>query len=96
MGQRKAQFTERIADGIHGIADTKLIRVTEFDRLEILRIDLDDGNIVALVIADQFRFIILIIISCDSDGVGSGDDMIVCQDITVVCDDETRTGSLVG
>ena len=54
------QLAQRVADGDDAVADVQRIRVAEHDGGEVGRVDLQDGNVVALVVADELRVIALV------------------------------------
>ena len=96
VGQGEGQLAEGIADGIDGVADAQFVGIADGDRLEILRLDFEDGDVVALVVADDLRVIGLVVKGRDSDGVGVLDDMVVCKDVPVLGDDEAGSCGLEG
>ena len=78
--------TERIADRHHPIADVQLARVAELGKGQIAAgaTDLDQGQVGAIVLADQARFMLAVIRQFDFDRVGAAHDMITGENLTIV------------
>ena len=96
MGQGEGQLAHGVADGIDGIADAQLVGIADGDGLQILGIDLENGDVGGLIIADDLGVVGLAVIGGDGDGVGAADHMAVGENVAVVRDDEAGAGGLVG
>jgi hypothetical protein len=80
---------EGIADGVDLLADLQIGGVAERHRLQIGSFDLDDGQIVRLVGADDGGLVFLAVVQRDFDLAGVSDDVIVGEDVSFFIDDET-------
>ena len=90
--ERERQFAERVADGDDSIANVQCIGVAQNDRGQIRRVDLQNGDVVALVVADERRVIARAVIGRDRDGVGAFNHVIVGEDVAVLRQDEAGAG----
>ena len=61
---------------------------------EILRIDLDDGDVRGRVGADDGGVELLVVVRRHRDLGGAGDDVVVGDDVTVRTDDDARAAAL--
>ena len=84
--------TERIADRHHPIANVQLARVAKLGEGQIAAgaTDLDQGQVGAIVLADQARFILALIGQFYFDRVGAAHDMIIGQYLAVPADQNPR------
>ena len=91
-GQRECQLAQRITDRQDIVSDIHLIRITENDRNEVIGFDLQDGQVIALIVTDEYRVILFSIVCGDLDRRGAFHYVIVGHDIAVVREDKTGTG----
>ena len=80
--------SEGIADGIDFLPDLKMRGVAERHGLKVGRFDLDDGEIVRAVGADDGGAIFLAVAERDFDLPGFGDHVVVGEDVAFFVDDE--------
>ena len=95
-GQGEGQLAEGVADGVDVLADAQRVGIAQGNRLQILSVNLDDGDVVACIITDDLCIVGVVIIGRDRDGLGTADDVVVGENIAVAGDDETGAGGLVG
>ncbi len=86
--RQRSGEAEGIADGIDFLADLQIGRVAEGHRLQVGGFDLDYGQVVRLVGADDGGLICLAVVECDLDLARFGDDVIVGEDVSFFVDDE--------
>ena len=95
-GHREVQLAERVADGVDQIAHGEGIAVAEADGLEAVRVDLEHGDVVVFLIADDRGGIARAVVEDHVDVLvvlrGQLDHVVVGEDITVLRDDEARAG----
>src|SRR5271157_2595115 len=80
---------ERIADGIDFLADLQIGRVAEDHRLQVGGFDLDYGQVMRLVGADDGGLIFLAVVQRHFNLARFGDDVIVGEDVSFFVDNET-------
>ena len=91
VGQRAAQLhAERIADGVHGIADGQRIGIAKLRSGEVFGGDLDDGKILFFVQSQKAGAVVLACVEYDITLSAARDDMRVCEDITVGRENDAR------
>ena len=83
---------ERIADGEHQIADFEIVGIAHRERRQVLlvRIDLEHGEIGALVGEQQLGFEFAPVGEHDADIAAAQDHVIVGDDETLAVDDDAR------
>ena len=86
-GHRKIKLAERIADGKNTVAHGDIVAVADRGRSQIRCVDLQHGNVVVLVEADDLGFVARFILEQDADLVAAFlcrlDNVIVRQYISV-------------
>ena len=80
--------SEGIADRVNFLADLQIGRIAESHRLQVGSFDLDDGQVMRLVGADDGGLIFLAVVERDFDLARIGDDVIVGEDVSFFVDDE--------
>ena len=92
-GRRAAQFAQRVADRDHVLADGQHIAVAEGGGGQPGRVDLDDRKVVALVRADQRRFIGGVVVQRDGQLFRTVHDVRAGGDIAVRGDDHAAAAA---
>ena len=95
LAHGKRQLAEGIADGGYRFADVQLGRVAQRHRGELFCVDLDHGDVVILVAADDLAVQHVAVVERDLDVAGVLDDVVVGEDIAVVGDDEAAASRRV-
>ena len=87
-------LAEGVADSDDGLAGIDSLRIAEGDGRKVANvIDLEIGNIVERIGADEGDFVIsFAAIEDDFDGAGAVDDVFIGQDVAVFRDDHAGTG----
>ena len=85
---------ERRADGESKLSDAHLIAVAEMDDRQIRRIDLDHSDIRLLVASDDLRLKLAAVLELHVDPVRAVEDVIVCKNVAVRPNDESRAFAL--
>ena len=89
VGQRAAQLhAERVADGVHRIADGQRVRVAEFRGGKAAGRDLDDGEVLFFVESQKARTVILACVEHDVALRAARDDVGVREDVAVLGEDD--------
>ena len=88
LRHREGQLAERVADRGDRLADLHAAGLSDHDRLEIRALDLDDGDVVILVAADDGGIIGRAVVGRDLDGARTLDDVIVGEDVAVLGDEK--------
>ena len=86
---------EGVADGEDHLADPYVLRVAEGDRGQSLGIDLEHGNVGALVCSGKARREGTSVVELDGDLGGAGDHVPVGDDVTLGTDDHSRAHLVV-
>ena len=81
-------------DGEDPVSDFERVGVAEFGGGEEVGLDSDDGDFGGRVGADDLGFELAPVGQADGDLIGSGDDVIVGQDVAVGIDDDARAEPL--
>ena len=91
-GGERALESEGISDGEDALPDLQISRIAQLQRGELVpaRIDLNEGDVVARVGADVFRFVMRLVAKNDLDRLRAMDHVVVRQDVPVGIDDESR------
>ena len=80
---------EGVPDGQNPVSHPELLRVARFrDRQAVVRFDLDQGDVGLGVLADDFCLVFLAVGELHQDFIGLLHDVVVCEDIAVMADDE--------
>ncbi len=80
---------ERIADGEHPVADARAVAVAEMNRRQrAVRVDLQHGQVPAVVVADEGGFQRRVVLQRDGDFVGAVDHVVVGDHNAGWVDDE--------
>ena len=87
-------FAQRGADGEDPFAQAELVAVAHREGREILRIDLDDGDVRGRVGADDGGVEFLVVVRGHRDLGGAGNDVVVRDDVAVRTDDDARAAAL--
>src|SRR5690606_15261306 len=93
-GGRAAQ-AERVADGDHPVADPRLRGVLEVHVGIVVPLDLQNGEVGALVAADHGRLQLALVLEDDGDLLGVLDHVVVGDDVAVGADEEARARGLL-
>ena len=88
--RQRGSHAQRVADGQHPIADLQPVGVGQLHSRQVLRLNLEQGDIDQRIKADDLGPISAAIREGDLDGVGIGDDVVIAQDVAVGTDDRTR------
>src|SRR5690606_2830949 len=87
--QREVE-AERVADGDRLLTDLELLALRDADRDEELlrRVDLEDGDVLARLEADDLRLEDLLVVEGDAEGASAFDDVEVRDDVALLVPDE--------
>ena len=91
-GEGEGQLAQRVADGHHAVAHVQVVGVAQNHRGQPLGVHLQDGHVVAFVVADEGRVIGVAVVHGYGDAVGVFHHVVVGQDIAVLGEDEAGTG----
>ncbi len=91
---RELEVAEGAAEGEHGLAGMQLRRVAPGDAGQVVRVDLDDGEVVELVDADQLGGKDAAVIEGDVDLHGAVDDVVVGEDVAVGREDDAAADAV--
>ena len=87
-------LAERGADGEDPLAEAELVAVAHRDGGQVLRVDLDDGDVRGRVGADDGGVELLVVVRGHRDLGGAGDDVVVGDDVAVGPDDDAGPAAL--
>ena len=95
-GDRKRELVaQRVPDGQYPLADALVVAVAQRDRLEILRVDLEHGDIGVGIGAHDFSHELAFVMQPHRDLVRARHHVVVGEDVAVRGDDEAGAGSLL-
>ena len=91
-GEGEGQLAQRVADGHHAVAHVQIVGIAQNHRGQPLSVYLQDGHVVAFVVADEGGVIGVAVVHGYGDAVGVFHHVVVGQDIAVLGEDEAGTG----
>ena len=95
-GGHGAAETEGIADGVDLLTDLEIARAGEDGGDEVRRVDLEKGEVVQAIFADDLSLVAMLVVGLDLDVSRVGDDVVVGEDVALLIENEAGALVLLG